>query len=284
MDSPSKYMDFLVKHWAVYPRRLYSPCPLEGMDFIKGKTEWIERAFNTCNFSFILKDGGEFNRQGRWEVKAPCVITQWPGEPVRYGPREPYPSWDEFYLIYGAQCMSWFRRRGFIIPSRPVWRIHNPEIILGLVDELHGLSRGAHPELVVDRVDHLCERVILESFLPALEAEDRVIQRIVLHLQKHPRETPDFSRLAAQHGMSLSTLRRRWCETMQQTPARYLINLRIRQASRMLAETRRSVAEVAVAAGFEDALYFSRRFKLETGFTPSEYRRRYQLRPLVVNS
>jgi transcriptional regulator GlxA family with amidase domain len=70
---------------------------------------------------------------------------------------------------------------------------------------------------------------------------------------------------------------------MKQTPARYLINLRIRQASRMLAETRRSIAEIAVDSGFEDALYFSRRFKLETGFTPSEYRRRYQLRPLVAN-
>ncbi|MDR0533202.1 MAG: AraC family transcriptional regulator [Verrucomicrobiales bacterium] len=271
-------MDFLVKHWAIYPRRFRSSCPVEGMDFLVGKTEWIDRTFKTCNFSLILKDGGEFNHAGKcWIVNAPCVITQWPGEPVRYGPKPPHQSWDELYLIYNARCMRRLQQCGFIQKSRPVWTIHNPEIILGLTDELRTLSRSAHPELFVDRVDHLCERLILETLLPPITTEDQIIRQIILHLQKHPHQTPDFSKLAWQHGMSLSTLRRRWWQTMKQTPARYLIDLRIRQSSRMLAETHRSIAEIASAAGFEDAFYFSRRFKLETGITPSEYRRRHQL-------
>ncbi|MEI9999307.1 MAG: helix-turn-helix domain-containing protein [Verrucomicrobiota bacterium] len=50
-----------------------------------------------------------------------------------------------------------------------------------------------------------------------------------------------------------------------------------RTAQRLLAETSLPVGEVAAQAGFQDMFYFSRRFKLETGLAPTQYRRRYRL-------
>lgn len=55
----------------------------------------------------------------------------------------------------------------------------------------------------------------------------------------------------------------------------YLIQCRIKQASRLLAETSLSVSEVAYRSGYQDARYFSKQFSKQVGLKPSEYRKLY---------
>jgi len=273
-------MDFIVKHWAVYPRRFPSTCPLQGLGFIQNKDSWVRSAFTTCNFSLILRGKGEFHRKGRfWPVQGPCVITQWPGEVLQYGPALPDETWDELYLMYDASEMPALRRSGMVKERRPVWPIHNLDRVQTQVEELHGLINGGHPEMMVDRVDRVCERLILETLLPKLETGDEVIQKIQSQLRQQLDREPDFDALAQRCGMSPSTFRRRWFQALKTTPGRYLMDLRIQKARRMLAETMLDVGEIATRTGFEDRLYFSRRFKLETNLSPTEYRERYRLRP-----
>lgn len=57
------------------------------------------------------------------------------------------------------------------------------------------------------------------------------------------------------------------------TPAEYLLNLRIKQASRLLKDESKSMVQVAEESGFSDSNYFSRVFRKKTGQTPSEFRR-----------
>ncbi|MDQ0194489.1 response regulator transcription factor [Paenibacillus wynnii] len=52
----------------------------------------------------------------------------------------------------------------------------------------------------------------------------------------------------------------------------YLIELRIREAKRLLAQNDSRIYDVAGAAGFKDVKYFSKVFKKITGLTPVEYR------------
>ncbi|MES2309699.1 MAG: AraC family transcriptional regulator, partial [Verrucomicrobiota bacterium] len=93
-------MDFSINHWSPYQRLHPSPFPLMGCAFVKNKDHEIRRAFNTCNFSLILRGRGEFRRAGKiWKVESPCVITQWPGEFVQYGPSV-LETWSELYFIY----------------------------------------------------------------------------------------------------------------------------------------------------------------------------------------
>ena len=136
--------------------------------------------------------------------------------------------------------------------------------------------------MLADRADRICDRLILESLLPGAKGEldttDEVVQTLVLRLRQRPNEAHDFAEMAREHGLSASSLRRRWCEALNITPGRYLLNLRIQKARRLLAETALPVGEVAVRTGFQDVLYFSRRFKLETRLTPSHYRQRCQIK------
>jgi two-component system response regulator YesN len=56
----------------------------------------------------------------------------------------------------------------------------------------------------------------------------------------------------------------------------YLIDLRIREAKRLLVANERRVYDVAEASGFKDVKYFSKVFKKVTGLTPMEYREKHQ--------
>ena len=57
---------------------------------------------------------------------------------------------------------------------------------------------------------------------------------------------------------------------------RYILCRRIDAAKKLLEQDDMLVSDVAGAVGFDDANYFSRVFKKETGQTPREFRRSQQ--------
>ena len=280
MEPLSKNMDFLTKHWDPFQRRHPSAFRLASMDFIPAKKDWVDRTFETCNFSLILRGRGEFHRHHRvWPVQAPCVITQWPGERVTYGPVAGE-TWSELYLVYNRTFFKRFQGARLVNPEMPVWPVADPASLKVQVAELAALSRHPHPEAIVDRVDRVAERVLLETWLSpqAHTSENAAIHSIARDLRNRLDGSPDMERLVAAHGLSSTTFRRRWSAVIASPPARYLQELRMCEACRLLVETGMRIREIAAAVGFEDEFYFSRRFRRSTGFSPRDYRKTYHLR------
>jgi len=85
-------------------------------------------------------------------------------------------------------------------------------------------------------------------------------------------ENPMLARHAHMSVDSLIRLFRRW---MNSTPARYVTQVRIREACRLLIETEESIEEIADRLGFPDRFYFTRVFKRITGSPPAQYRREH---------
>ena len=56
----------------------------------------------------------------------------------------------------------------------------------------------------------------------------------------------------------------------------YVLSFRFKRAAELLANTDKPIADIADAAGFTDAPYFSKTFKARFGVTPKEYRARFQ--------
>lgn len=272
-------MDFLVKHWGGYTRRFPSSLPVTTVNYHDQKTNWMRARFEVCAFSLILRGRGEFHRLGRmWPVQAPCVITQWPGEYLEYGPSEGE-TWDECYIVYDAPLMPRLHACKLVDQSKPVWPIHDIDAVRVQLDELVRLSRDSQTDGVADRVDRVCERVVLETWLTSnlVARELSAVQAVVTTLRRNFGSDVDFDVLARKHGLSPSTFRRRWQEAVGKPPARYLQELRMREACRLLVETNRPIHEVARAVGFEDELYFSRRFRQELRMAPRDYRKVYQI-------
>jgi len=133
------------------------------------------------------------------------------------------------------------------------------------VEEILEALRHAGDFGRADLIDRLCERLILETLLgyiapPAAEGEMSV-RGARAYIENHYREDMDFDELALNYGMSPSAFRRKWKEIMPVPPARYCMQLRIREACRLLEETDRKIGDIAREVGFADQLYFARCFR-----------------------
>ena len=99
------------------------------------------------------------------------------------------------------------------------------------------------------------------------------ISRVLGHMEQHYAEPLTVKQLARIAGMSESSFMRRFRETIGRSPIDYLIQARIRKACDLLrGETVLKLQDVAMRCGFDDGNYFSRRFRLVTGYAPRAYR------------
>ena len=74
-------------------------------------------------------------------------------------------------------------------------------------------------------------------------------------------------------GLSRSALHDRFVELVGVAPLHYLAQWRMQAASRLLLETRASVAAIALEVGYESEAAFSRAFKRQAGKPPGAWRR-----------
>ena len=84
-------------------------------------------------------------------------------------------------------------------------------------------------------------------------------------------EMDDLARTAE---LSVGHFARAFKRSVGVPPYRYLLNLRIQEAARLICETGRTITEVALDVGFSDLSHFSNTFARHMGETPSGYRRR----------
>lgn len=109
---------------------------------------------------------------------------------------------------------------------------------------------------------------------PGAVGDERLDQldRLII---KHSGEGWRPREFAAALSISVSHLTR-LCRTNQGVSASaYIEGAVMAEACRLLAFTRMGIAEVGYRLGYADPSYFSRRFRIARGHTPSEYRRRF---------
>lgn len=78
--------------------------------------------------------------------------------------------------------------------------------------------------------------------------------------------------LARAAGLGRSHFSRLFARCEGVAPARWLTDLRLREAARLLREDALGVAAIAARCGFADPSYFCRAFRREIGVSPGEYR------------
>jgi AraC-like DNA-binding protein len=129
-----------------------------------------------------------------------------------------------------------------------------------------------------DQIDMVLQKLILdsqmESSLPRETPLQMYIQKLHREMEQNCSNSFDFHALAKERGFSPSSFRRSWEEMFKEPPGQLLIEYRMREACRMLAETDMPVKEIAGELGFSDPLYFSKLFKKKRKESPGQYRQR----------
>ncbi len=104
------------------------------------------------------------------------------------------------------------------------------------------------------------------------DADYRRLARAVDHMQRRHAETLRLASLARSVGLSLDRFERLVKRVFCLTPRQLLTKTRIEAASKLLARSDRSIADIAHACGYCDHSAFTRQFKATVGVAPGDFR------------
>jgi len=104
-----------------------------------------------------------------------------------------------------------------------------------------------------------------------------IFQVIEVMKQKYPDKNLCIKDLADAVYLTPSYLSGLFKRRTGTTINQYLTNLRVEQSKILLRDNRLKLYHIADRVGYEDAAYFARIFKTQTGMTPSEYREKKSL-------
>ena len=109
--------------------------------------------------------------------------------------------------------------------------------------------------------------------IEAVPFEDRFMERIVKQVGEHMSD-PDFKveSLSTAMNMAERTLQRKLKAMTNQTPQELIRSMRLNRARDLLENSNLSVSEVAFQVGYLEPTNFSRSFKKQFGFSPSQLR------------
>lgn len=113
-------------------------------------------------------------------------------------------------------------------------------------------------------------------------SESRRIQKTIRYLQQHYKEELRLEDVASHIGMSEASFSRFIKKRTGKNFINYLTDLRLGYASRNLANTNMSIAEICFECGFNNISNFNRLFKKRKKTTPKEFRENYsKIRKLI---
>ena len=128
-----------------------------------------------------------------------------------------------------------------------------------------GLLRLKVMELLYNVMD--CSKNIFRQMLQLRQPVKTDIHRVVEENYTSPISLDELAYLS---GRSLSSFKREFQDIYGESPARWIREKRLSKAHEMLRSSSLSVADVAYSLGFENPTHFSRIFKQQYGYAPSQ--------------
>lgn len=232
--------------------------------------EWLE----TCHV-IIVDKGSLMVRYRGEEKKAPA------GSLVLLDCREPHC----YYAGTGDLRMRWFHLTGGSSTAYTNMLLKHQGCIF-------------YPQNLTSEIEHCCERIIknvkqtntsphtmalylqrLLTQLAELNSEQEkgnlelLLEDTVQYMEEHLGQSNlSLNQLADKASLSTHYYLRKFKEAYQVTPHRYLLQLRIRHAKRLLSTTAASIENIGETCGFCNTSHFIHNFRKLENMTPLQYR------------
>jgi AraC-like DNA-binding protein len=196
--------------------------------------------------------------------------TFWPayaGVRLRFGQKRRGDSWHHRHIAFtGPRVQAW--EASGIWPFAPIVSPSQEEAFLRVLD----LSQGT--KLQAMRAANILESILIEFAEMRTLPKDKGPEWFMTVLERLSQNPfPDYQQLADEVGMGESTLRRKFQSLMGKSMHHHVIETRILEIRRRLADTDASLREIAEELGYPNEFYLSRQFKQWTGVSPGTYRK-----------
>lgn len=124
------------------------------------------------------------------------------------------------------------------------------------------------------KLDAEREKALGEIPAAGMLSDQEEIARVVeVYIRENFRKDISLGDISKKLGITIDYLSKAFKKFMGVTPLRHIINLRMNEAKKLLAEeSHLDIRQVGECVGYKDQYYFSRIFKTYVGSYPSEYR------------
>jgi AraC-like DNA-binding protein len=201
--------------------------------------------------------------------------TAFPGPRIRFHPASEVNEWNHRYTAFSGDRVEQWKRAGLwlTIPQKAPRDIHYR---FQFDELLKDIRRDGHWGKL--RAIHALEGLLLElaEARSSTQEEPEWLEKVRLFLNQNHNFSPDYSHLAHELGMGLSTLRRNFKKATGYSLHDMLLQNRLDSARIMLGETNIPIKKIALEIGYSDVYFFSTQFKKLAGVTPAAYRKSRQ--------
>lgn len=145
-----------------------------------------------------------------------------------------------------------------------------------LIDALREAERGRIGLMTFQLMELISkERVSANRMRYFQEAADESVEPMEQYLKENLSRRITLESMEREFNCSKSTIINRFIRRCQYTPMKYLANLRMMEAERLLIESDAAMTHIAESVGYDNPSNFARAFKQFTGMSPREYRKCY---------
>lgn len=199
------------------------------------------------------------------------VIIWRAGEEHHYG--NPGQCWDHSWMIAGGDAIT-YAVSEHRFPLNTLLHLDVEGVFVRYLTLIYGELRKH------DHQDSYMLRGLLGLWIYELARAHRSgkspvprnIQAAEEYMQRHFSRTLALEEIAGVASLSVPRFIARFKEFYGVPPVRHLINVRLERAAQLLAYRQLPIKEVAQKVGFQDQLYFSRRFRARFGTSPRTFR------------
>lgn len=229
----------------------------------------------------LMVEGRGYYRDARGtklELEPGDVVLVFPEIAHAYGPL-PGTEWTQIYFVFDGPQFQLWRAQGLLAPEHPVlrlgavdyWRRRLHEVVKG--EPLH---RAGAPLRALGRLLHVVTDMIASDTESTRQAgRDAWLEKSLRLLgDRGPAGWFTPQEVAPEVGLNYENFRKRFVELTGESPGRYQKRRRLEWACAAIYHGESSLKQIADTLGFCDVFHFSKAFKQEIGFTPSDYRRR----------
>ncbi|MGN1313893.1 MAG: helix-turn-helix domain-containing protein [Lachnospiraceae bacterium] len=101
--------------------------------------------------------------------------------------------------------------------------------------------------------------------------QDELLEKILSYIETNICEPLTIAEICRRFSLSRSSLQMLFKENLDQTPKKYISDLKLEKSCQMIRENKYTISEIALMLGFNSIHYFSRAFTQKYHMAPSEY-------------